>query len=103
GGCRAPPISPPFAYATLFRSYRDRLQELELDLQQGRVTEQEFNQLKAELELTLLDDVAVNRDDQAARSAGGKFIVWPLLILIPRSEEHTSELQSRENLVCRLL
>lgn len=63
--------------------YRDRLQELELDLQQGRVTEQEFNQLKAELELTLLDDVAVNRDDQAARSAGGKFIVWPLLILIP--------------------
>src|SRR5690606_40806998 len=25
------------------------------------------------------------------------------IILIPRSEEHTSELQSRENLVCRLL
>src|SRR5690606_41734892 len=24
-------------------------------------------------------------------------------IIIPRSEEHTSELQSRENLVCRLL
>src|SRR5436309_345481 len=24
-------------------------------------------------------------------------------ILVPRSEEHTSELQSRENLVCRLL
>src|SRR5690606_41337064 len=26
-----------------------------------------------------------------------------LLILLERSEEHTSELQSRENLVCRLL
>src|SRR5690606_40931203 len=26
-----------------------------------------------------------------------------LLICVPRSEEHTSELQSRENLVCRLL
>src|SRR5690606_40538381 len=25
------------------------------------------------------------------------------LITLPRSEEHTSELQSRENLVCRLL
>src|SRR5690606_41032480 len=27
----------------------------------------------------------------------------PLLRLVVRSEEHTSELQSRENLVCRLL
>src|SRR5690606_41759760 len=27
----------------------------------------------------------------------------PVLLAIPRSEEHTSELQSRENLVCRLL
>src|SRR5690606_40663465 len=33
-------------------------------------------------------------------SAGGKRL-RPLLVL--RSEEHTSELQSRENLVCRLL
>src|SRR5690606_40074859 len=28
--------------------------------------------------------------------------VWNELNKIPRSEEHTSELQSRENLVCRL-
>lgn len=63
--------------------YRDRLQELESDLQQGRVTEQEFTQLKAELELTLLEDVSTNQDDKAVRSAGGKFIVWPLLVLIP--------------------
>src|SRR5690606_41606399 len=27
----------------------------------------------------------------------------PLMVLLSRSEEHTSELQSRENLVCRLL
>src|SRR5690606_40322404 len=27
----------------------------------------------------------------------------PLMGTLPRSEEHTSELQSRENLVCRLL
>src|SRR5690606_40643874 len=27
----------------------------------------------------------------------------PLVVFLPRSEEHTSELQSRENLVCRLL
>src|SRR5690606_41052102 len=29
--------------------------------------------------------------------------VIAFVILLPRSEEHTSELQSRENLVCRLL
>src|SRR5690606_41815620 len=29
--------------------------------------------------------------------------VWLCSIRAPRSEEHTSELQSRENLVCRLL
>src|SRR5690606_41850970 len=27
----------------------------------------------------------------------------PPTLLLPRSEEHTSELQSRENLICRLL
>lgn len=63
--------------------YRDRLQELESDLRQGRVTQEEFAPLKAELELTLLEDVAVGQKDQAARSSGGKAIVWPLLVLIP--------------------
>src|SRR5690606_40721171 len=32
-------------------------------------------------------------------------IIWPVIFLFrkKRSEEHTSELQSRENIVCRLL
>src|SRR5690625_4866392 len=30
-------------------------------------------------------------------------IGWILILLLPRSEEHTSELQSRGHLVCRLL
>src|SRR5690606_40752343 len=33
----------------------------------------------------------------------GRYISRPLKKLTKRSEEHTSELQSRENLVCRLL
>src|SRR2546430_3924935 len=33
--------------------------------------------------------------------SGAAFVV--LLVAIPRSEEHTSELQSQSNLVCRLL
>src|SRR5690606_39289262 len=37
----------------------------------------------------------------AARN--GDFAFPTTLLLQPRSEEHTSELQSRENLVCRLL
>src|SRR3990167_10515792 len=28
---------------------------------------------------------------------------WAALAIVPRSEEHTSELQSQSNLVCRLL
>src|SRR5690606_39754722 len=32
-----------------------------------------------------------------------KFYAGSLWVLLARSEEHTSELQSRENLVCRLL
>src|SRR5690606_40155355 len=33
----------------------------------------------------------------------GQFVHWACRVQRPRSEEHTSELQSRENLVCRLL
>src|SRR5207302_8836338 len=44
------------------------------------------------------------RDARGARGGlarGHPSLGWPLAN--PRSEEHTSELQSRENLVCRLL
>src|SRR5690606_40051111 len=40
---------------------------------------------------------AVHLHEQAAHSPGAK------VTFVGRSEEHTSELQSRENLVCRLL
>src|SRR5438067_10661410 len=39
-------------------------------------------------------------DFVADRTAGGGTLRWPTLV---RSEEHTSELQSRFDLVCRLL
>src|SRR2546427_4130186 len=38
-----------------------------------------------------------------AAGAGGHFFVAPDNGLLSRSEEHTSELQSQSNLVCRLL
>src|SRR5690606_41835111 len=39
----------------------------------------------------------------APPAAGGARTPGCLSVRFPRSEEHTSELQSRENLVCRLL
>src|SRR5690606_40285994 len=39
----------------------------------------------------------------AAPDVAGTDVVKRFLASAPRSEEHTSELQSRENLVCRLL
>src|SRR6266700_8439057 len=40
---------------------------------------------------------------RVSASANGAITVSTCPLRIPRSEEHTSELQSRENLVCRLL
>src|SRR2546427_730433 len=52
-----------------------------------------------------LDQAVFLRDldahaDEAARGALAEFLVG---LLVERSEEHTSELQSQSNLVCRLL
>src|SRR5690606_40377869 len=56
-------------------------------------------------------DPLVLRDQSALRTLGGGRVLDPfapargrrLPARLMRSEEHTSELQSRENLVCRLL
>src|SRR5690349_22447902 len=84
---RRPPRSTLFPYTTLFRS--------------GRLTKQ--NHMRV---LTLTPFYPNACDD-----ADGCFIAEPLRELeklgmesrIIRSEEHTSELQSRRDLVCRLL
>src|SRR2546430_10433809 len=91
---RRPPRSTLFPYTTLFRSYR--LNE------RGAVERIE-------------DRSAALRDARAHRSAseglGERVRAWALgdrgsRTIGPftdRSEEHTSELQSQSNLVCRLL
>src|SRR5690606_39886465 len=48
----------------------------------------------------------LHNQEQFATSYGQQtysILLLHALLAIPRSEEHTSELQSRENLVCRLL
>src|SRR5690606_41371764 len=50
------------------------------------------------------DTAAVLTDANWQRAAGLSAAMWESSTWCrPRSEEHTSELQSRENLVCRLL
>src|SRR5206468_12224381 len=99
---RSHPSPPLFPYTTLFRSPRT-LEELtrlpgvarktanvvasELGHTQGVVVDTHVRRLSQRLGLTRRDDpVKIERD-----------------LMKLRSEEHTSELQSRSDLVCRLL
>src|SRR3712207_7724053 len=78
---RRPPRSTLFPYTTLFRSYRFRYERA-----RRRRNRQDL-WIRFPLTTRRLPDPACS----VARSAP------------PRSEEHTSELQSRQYLVCRLL
>src|SRR3712207_8614857 len=81
---RRPPRSTLFPYTTLFRSRDDGL-GLRLDA----------------LGLGGLDELGLGGDGLGLGEAGG--LRFPFLDRLLRSEEHTSELQSRQYLVCRLL
>src|SRR5437868_13072661 len=74
--CRRPPTPTLFPYTTLFRSARQQEQRADHDQEPGGAGGQ-------------LVDQRQQQEDR--RVLGG------------RSEEHTSELQSRFDLVCRLL
>src|SRR5258707_6109186 len=80
---RRPPRSTLFPYTTLFRSDGD--------------ADRRFDEVDATVgdDLALLDEIAeriADHDQHIDR-----------LATLQRSEEHTSELQSRQYLVCRLL
>src|SRR2546430_8288306 len=80
---RRPPRSTLFPYTTLFRSFAPRQNRLELRsaIRNGRP----------------LGPLLLIRGIRAGRRTPAPSV------RIPRSEEHTSELQSQSNLVCRLL
>src|SRR3712207_7085917 len=87
---RRPPRSTLFPYTTLFRSAQDLLAELAAVVQ--------FDRRHPD---TFLEDGAGIDGDGARCRAANIHQVAPLQRV--RSEEHTSELQSRQYLVCRLL
>src|SRR3712207_7848018 len=85
---RRPPRSTLFPYTTLFRSHaaetaRDRVEAHDAERQQAQ-TRHPKARIAAQYQ----------RGDDPGRHAGRRD---------GRSEEHTSELQSRQYLVCRLL
>src|SRR2546422_2593965 len=88
---RRPPRSTLFPYTTLFRSQVERLKK-------EPVTDEELQRAKNQIEASFVfrEDSVHSRASLLARFEviGG---------YAQRSEEHTSELQSRLHLVCRLL
>src|SRR2546430_8713378 len=88
---RRPPRSTLFPYTTLFRSL--------IVLSGGPIV------ARASRSRMRSSGDAPDRDDRAPRGAGGRRTVRDRHVppAPRRSEEHTSELQSQSNLVCRLL
>src|SRR3712207_8825745 len=89
---RRPPRSTLFPYTTLFRSYVERFVE-GVDYAKVRHAESVMVRPKEVAYAPEGPTVVLRRMRQAGLSH----------IFVVRSEEHTSELQSRQYLVCRLL
>src|SRR3712207_7347718 len=83
---RRPPRSTLFPYTTLFRSQHQVRQQT-----QGAVASLQSTKQSNPMAFYKKVQMKVN----------GKW--YPKSVLVGRSEEHTSELQSRQYLVCRLL
>src|SRR3989442_9114993 len=86
---RRPPRSTLFPYTTLFRS---QLPHVPQPLHRGRVDDGERFRVEAYVVPERVADDLEPGHEGCLSGTGD-----------PRSEEHTSELQSRPHLVCRLL
>src|SRR3712207_7778794 len=89
---RRPPRSTLFPYTTLFRSFEGRSVRANIlrVLASQAATDSEFlGRVRKDLEGTIIEY--------------GYHLTAEEMRLAERSEEHTSELQSRQYLVCRLL
>src|SRR5690606_41070661 len=94
-----PPHSTPFPYTTLFRSRRFTNDLPESLGQMGLIGKTELGRDAGDSHVAFRQQLL--RPIDALRHLP---LQWCLAgRLLERSEEHTSELQSRENLVCRLL
>src|SRR5690606_41646404 len=100
---RTPPAACLFPYTTLFRSLIDEAADLDVEIMDDWM----FVYAKSKLDfsnphqlsrlLGIVDTVGKKTRSRSVRYADDR-----VLADATRSEEHTSELQSREKLVCRL-
>src|SRR3712207_7608554 len=88
---RRPPRSTLFPYTTLFRSHPDR----------GRRAGQTAAAVPCGVRRAVDPGTTARRAERGGRRR--RAIGFLAELPRPRSEEHTSELQSRQYLVCRLL
>src|SRR3712207_7476079 len=99
---RRPPRSTLFPYTTLFRSLEAGLLD-DAPAIEGRLGERQApHRAQARAGSALRQRHRAPHDrrlERLARGAGRP----PLAVEVARSEEYTSELQSRQYLVCRLL
>src|SRR5258708_18115400 len=86
---RRPPRSTLFPYTTLFRSHND-----------SAFSQSVGDQMRGFMMTILLFAAFLRRNLLISL---GQLDIPPRLLLTLRSEEHTSELQSPDHLVCRLL
>src|SRR5256886_12994950 len=94
---RRPPSSTLFPYTTLFRSLvRFRVDGVLQEVQ--RIPKRMMAGVVTRLKVLAKLDIAERRKPQDGRISLNAAAAGRL-----RSEEHTSELQSQSNLVCRLL
>src|SRR2546430_5535225 len=89
---RRPPRSTLFPYTTLFRSYPEAWNNLGMVAAQEGLSDEAIRRFKHSLSLRPSYAIALTNLGNVYRWQGDF-----------RSEEHTSELQSQSNLVCRLL
>src|SRR2546428_14184475 len=84
---RRPPRSTLFPYTTLFRSSADGT----------------LSQIKALVLFDMIGDKELDIKREGESTPWLVDAIWRSAHALGRSEEHTSELQSRSDLVCRLL
>src|SRR5690606_41728607 len=98
---RRPPRSTLFPYTTLFRSLRgaDAVINARNELMWRHARDPE----EAVVEVVGVEADRIDAIPDAGSDQPTGYLERAVPRAVMRSEEHTSELQSRENLVCRLL
>src|SRR2546427_4777308 len=93
---RRPPRSTLFPYTTLFRSLQLNPDRIDDSAMSARL--EQFHTLKMS-SAKLLEEFPQRSEEHTSELQSQSNLVCRII----RSEEHTSELQSQSNLVCRLL